>query len=650
MSHIVVHAHCYQPPREDPWLELVPEEPSALPDHDWNARITRECYRPLSRARVLDAEGRIVRVHNAWAWLSFDVGPTLVHWLERHATDVLDAMREGDRAAITRTGHGTAIAHPYHHIILPLASRRDKRTEIRWGMREFRRVFGRDPFAMWLPETAVDEETLEVLAEEGIRGTILAPRQVTTVGPAGAPVRWDRPDCDMRILAYDGALAHDVAFGSLLQDAERFATRLTEPRDRGVVALATDGETFGHHHRFGDLALARVIETIAVHPTARMVGAEAVLATTDPAIPTGIVAPSAWSCEHGVDRWQADCGCRMDPHTSQDWRAPLRAGLEVLALGLDAVVEREWPRAAGNRHEIRDIAGPRLDGAGPLPPPARRLLEAERHALAMFTSCAWFFDDLARIEPRVVLRHAARALDFLPADDAEALEAALRTALAEAHANDHGDGTGVTIWERDILPGRRAVPAMVAGIAALRELAPHAPFEGGMPAHEWTFDGETIMTTHRASRRTRRWHTEPITLGVVPRRIHVREDREVGWSGVILLEEVPPPLRRRLLALALPVVLEAAVGTRHLDATAMLGGGLAALLPRILRGAWQRGSEDDPVAAATITHAVLDLWSLSGHEIPDSVASEAWLRLVVWPAGPEREHLAERFGLSFRDP
>lgn len=646
MSQIVVHAHCYQPPREEPWLELVPEEPSAAPDHDWNARITRQCYRPLSRARVFDADGRVVRIHNAWAWLSFNVGPTLVHWLERHATDVLDAMREGDRAAIARTGYGTAIAHPYHHVILPLASKRDKRTEIRWGMREFRRLFAREPFAMWLPETAVDDETLEVLAEEGIRGTILAPQQVTTIDPTGAPLAWDRPDHDMRILAYDGTLAHDVAFGSLLQDAERFTTRLTEPHDRDVVALATDGETFGHHHRHGDLAVARVIDALAAHSTPRMVGAEAVLATREPTVRTGIVAPSAWSCAHGVDRWQADCGCRMDPHTSQEWRAPLRAGLGVLALGLDAVVEREWPHDAGNRHEIRDIAGPRLDGAGPLPPPARMLLEAERHALAMFTSCAWFFDDLARIEPRVVLRHAARALEFLPADDAEALETALRTALAEARANDHTDGTGITIWEHDILPSRRALPALAAGIAALRELAPHAPFEGAMPAQDWTFDGNVIVTTHRTSGRTRRWHTEAITLGVVPWRIHVREETEGRWSGVILLEEIPAPLRRRLLSLALPVVLEAAVGTRHLDATAMLGGGLPALLPRILTGAWQRGSGDDPVGAATIVHAVLDLWLLSGEDIPDAITSDAWVRLAAWPASAQRDQLAERFGVA----
>ena len=190
VQRLLVHAHCYQPPREEPWLELVPREPSATPDHDWNVRITRECYAPLGTSPVLDAEGRSRRVINAWEWLSFDVGPTLVEWLQRAAPSVLTAMVAGDRAAIRRTGHGTAIAAPYHHIILPLASRRDKETEVRWGIAEFRRLFGREPRGLWLPETAVDEETLEVLADADIRFTLLAPHQVAALNPEGGPVRW----------------------------------------------------------------------------------------------------------------------------------------------------------------------------------------------------------------------------------------------------------------------------------------------------------------------------------------------------------------------------------------------------------------------------------------------------------------------------
>jgi alpha-amylase/alpha-mannosidase (GH57 family) len=227
MNQIVVHAHCYQPPREEPWLDLVPREPSAAPDHDWNTRITRECYRPLSHARVLDPDNRTLRVYNAWEWLSFDVGPTLVTWLERHAPDVLDAMRAGDRAAIARTDFGTAVAHPYHHVILPLASRRDKRTEVRWGIHDFRRVFGRDPLTMWLPETALDEETLEVVLGEGIRGVIVAPHQVRTVSADGRPVPWRHGTETLWLLPYDGALAHAVALArhSTMRDAGQPASQ-----------------------------------------------------------------------------------------------------------------------------------------------------------------------------------------------------------------------------------------------------------------------------------------------------------------------------------------------------------------------------------------------------------------------------------------
>lgn len=646
MSRIVVHAHCYQPPREEPWLDLVPVEPSAAPDHDWNERITRECYRPLSEARVLDEEDRICRVYNGWAWLSFNVGPTLAHWLERHAPDVLESMRRGDNEARKRTGFGTAIAHPYHHVILPLASRRDKRTEIRWGMREFRRVFGRDPLAMWLPETAVDEETLEVLAEEGIRGTILAPHQVTNTDPSGAPLTWDRPHIDMRFLVYDGGLAHDVAFGPLLEGSSSLADRVAHPSDRSVISLATDGETFGHHRRAGDLAIGVLIERMG----GSMAGAEAVLATVPPNQSTAIVAPSSWSCEHGVDRWRLECGCRMDPDTSQQWRAPLRAGLEVVRAGIDAVVGREWPITAGNRHELRDIAGPSLDGAGPLPPPVRLLLEAERHALAMFTSCGWFFDDLARIEPRVVLRHAARALECLPPGDAAALEEALRTALGAAHANDRSAGSGDDIWQRDILPGRRRIPALVAGIASLRELAPHVSLDTPLPSHSWRFEGEEILTIHHPTGWVRRWRAEPVTLGIVARRVHVREATPDGWSGVIAMDEVPAPLRDRLLALALPVVCEAIRGTRRLPPLDEVTRTPAAILTTLLNDAWHRTSAMAPAEAAPILHAALDLWSLSAEPLPVAVSSGAWQRLVDWPPSTEREQLAERCGLSFPEP
>jgi hypothetical protein len=405
---VVVHGHFYQPPREEPWLELVPPEPTAAPDHDWNVRITRECYAPLGAMPVLDEVGNVARVLRAWDHLSFNVGPTLARWLERHGADVLESMVAGDRAAIARTGYGNAIAQPFHHVILPLATRRDKRTEVRWGMREFRRVFGREAQGMWLPETAVDEETLDVLIEEGVRFTIVAPHQVANPDPHGRPLRWSRGHRSLLLVPYDGPLSHGVAFGDLLRDGDQFASavtaafgdsrfvagdsraasRITSRESRVSLTLATDGETYGHHHRFGDLALAVMLDRVLGDPRVRIGSAEQLVGEAEPAGEAQLVAPTSWSCAHGVGRWQDDCGCRMEPGTSQAWRAPLRAGLQVLAAGIDAVVDRDWPAEAGDPHEVRDAAGPDLDGVPGLPAAALALLDAEteRHMLAMFTS------------------------------------------------------------------------------------------------------------------------------------------------------------------------------------------------------------------------------------------------------------------------
>src|ERR1019366_4762080 len=227
MRNIVIHGHFYQPPREDPWLELVPRELSAAPDHDWNARITRQCYAPLARAPIVDAQGRLVRLVNAYAWCSFDIGPSLFRWFDVHAPDVAAAVIAADRDSAKRTGHGNAIAMPYHHVILPLLSRRDKVTEVRWGIRDFRQRFGRDPVGMWLPETAVDDETLTVLADERIKFTVLAPSQVTAYPPFGRPGRWTGGGRELALFVYDGPSAHHVAFGGALSNVAQWESDLT---------------------------------------------------------------------------------------------------------------------------------------------------------------------------------------------------------------------------------------------------------------------------------------------------------------------------------------------------------------------------------------------------------------------------------------
>ena len=343
MTSVIVHAHCYQPPREDPWFEVVETEPSAAPDHDWNARINRECYARLGGVEIRardkraaqrdpDARSGLLRVVNLYAWCSFDVGATLCEWLQQEAPHTLQLMVEGDAASVKRLGHGNAIAAPYHHVILPLASRRDKVTEVRWGLADFRRRFGREATGMWLPECAVDEETLEVLAEEGVQFTILAPYQIHGSAGDGMPVRWQGTNGrSLSILPYDGNLAGEVAFGNLLQRPDALAARLAplahHENAMRCTTLATDGETFGHHHRGGDTALATALLILQGRGDAHVKNAAALIAQHPPQTMVQLVAPSSWSCAHGVERWRSDCGCRLDGNAQHDHAWPRTDGV-----------------------------------------------------------------------------------------------------------------------------------------------------------------------------------------------------------------------------------------------------------------------------------------------------------------------------------
>jgi hypothetical protein len=651
MRNVIIHAHCYQPPREDSWLELVPRELSATPDHDWNERITTECYRPLARGQVVDERGRILRVINAYAWCSFDVGPTLFRWLDDHAPDVCDAIVAGDRESRVRLGAGNAMAMPYHHVILPLMSRRDKVTEVRWGIRDFRTRFGREPDGMWLPETAVDDETLAVLVDEGVRLTVLAPNQVSGVPPFGRPGRWRGPGSrELAIFAYDGPSAHQVAFGDALEDATRWEASLTAfpVADDGapsVVSLATDGETFGHHHRFGDLALAALIDRLHRRDDATLTNFAATLDACPPVHDVTIVGPSSWSCPHGVDRWRRECGCRVEPGTSQAWRAPLRDGLEALAVSITEVAQRLWPSAAGDIWIARDVAGPDLGGAPQLPPDARRLLEVERNVLAMFTSCAWFFDDLGRLEPRIVLRHAARALDLLPAAERARLEPALVAALAHAWSNDPAKGNGAEIWHRDVLPDADGPARLAAGLAALRELSPDALDDIVMPAHHWRVDGDDITVQHVRTGRTCRWRAEPVTIGVLAIRTQVRA-LPAGATLVVGIADYPEPVRQALREIATPMIYDAALAAAD---TAALRAGLLdppTVRVRALDGAWRLIDRDGLDDAGIVLQGALDLFDLDNLKPADDARAIAFLRLAAQPASHMRESLAERFGVA----
>jgi alpha-amylase/alpha-mannosidase (GH57 family) len=467
----VLHGHFYQPPREDPWTGRVPEQPTAAPFHDWNERIEAECYRPITRSRVLaDERVREERV-NCLEWMSFDFGPTLLQWLEGHAPDTYAAVLAADRASRERVGHGNALAMPYHHPILPLSSPRDRVTEIRWGIADFRRRFGREPEGMWLPETAVDAATLDALAAEGIRFTVLAPHQVRPVPEDGRPVRYRTlAGRELALFVYDGEISHAVAFGALLRDGVAWGERMAEQASSmGLCSIATDGETFGHHHEFAEMALARAIVQLRGREGVRLENFAAFLAREGASAAAELVEPSSWSCAHGVERWRADCGCRAHPEeeTSQAWRGPLRSALGWLADAIHRIFERHGAPLFGDSWAARDaygsVAGSVDDeererfvrawvgGGGRVTsgPEVRRgleLLEMERHALGFFTSCAWFFDDLDRLEPRQVLAYAARALE-LAGEDGAALRRGFVSRLERARSNHPEVGTAADLFE-----------------------------------------------------------------------------------------------------------------------------------------------------------------------------------------------------------
>lgn len=522
MSSVVIHGHFYQPPREDPFLDEVESEASAAPFHDWNQRIERECYRAVVAARVTSPDGRIARLVNTLESISFNFGPTLLEWMEREARSTYEAILAADHATtLALGGHGNALAQPYHHTILPLATRRDKQTEVRWGIADFRRRFGREPEGMWLPETAVDLETLEVLASEGIRFTIVAPHQVARAPAGGRPGLCRLPGGkSIALFIYRGESSHAVAFGGALHDGVAWGRALAEaatlleapvastnsqpaePRKRTrrtpvtspvarevLVSIATDGETYGHHHKFGEMALARAIDELRMGGV-RVENFGAFLARNPPIDDVELVAPTSWSCAHGVGRWKEDCGCRIDSrrYPSQAWRAPLREGLDALAATLHEIYEREAIRYMPDPWDARDEYGTvvasdavtlerfvqrvatlaRTDEDFVR---ARELLELERDALRMFTSCGWFFDDLAGIEPHQDLRYAARAIS-LAGPAATPAEAQFMEVLAEAQSNDHSAGSGRDIYLRAARPAFPAPMRHAAAEVAARFVAP----------------------------------------------------------------------------------------------------------------------------------------------------------------------------------
>jgi len=489
---ICIHGHFYQPPRENPWLEAVETQDSAAPYHDWNERITAECYGPNASSRILDARERIVKIVNNYAGISFNFGPTLLSWLEQKQPETYAAILDADR--ISREGfggHGSAIAQVYNHMILPLANARDQRTQVRWGIRDFEKRFGRKPEAMWLPETAVDIASLEALAAEGIAFTILEPHQALRwrkIGDddwteqAGAidptmPYRCNLPSGRSIILFfYDGPISRAVAFERLLGRGEDLAHRLLGAFEEGrthpqLVNIATDGETYGHHHRNGDMALAYALDYINEQKLSRIANYGQFLADVPPAHEVQIVERTAWSCEHNLGRWERDCGCSTGAGAgwNQQWRTPLRAALDWLRDECIAIFENLGAALLHDPWEARDdyvnvvldrsednvdrfLAKHVVDEGGNVT--ALELLEMQRNAMLMYTSCGWFFNDLSGIESVQVLHYAGRVIQLAEKVSGRSLELTFLELLAHARSNlaQHGDGR--QIYEREVRPVR----------------------------------------------------------------------------------------------------------------------------------------------------------------------------------------------------
>ncbi|HYH08966.1 MAG TPA: DUF3536 domain-containing protein [Thermoanaerobaculia bacterium] len=502
---ITIHGHFYQPPRENPWLEAVETQDSAFPYHDWNERITAECYEPNATARILDEQDRIRRIANNYAVISFNFGATLLSWLATCASDTYQAILEADRLSRERySGHGCAIAQAYNHIILPLATDEDKRTQVRWGIRDFEHRFGRKPEGMWLPETAVDVASLEALAAEGIAFTILEPHQAARSRAIGEATWLDARGhvdptmpylCNLpsgrsiAIFFYDGPISRAVAFEQLLARGENLAHRLTGAFNGArqhpqLVNIATDGETYGHHHRFGEMALAYALQLIEEQGLATLTNYGEHLEKHPPTHEVQIVERTAWSCSHGVERWRSDCGCNTGagPGWNQQWRTPLRSSLDWLRDELSAIFHREGTRLLRDpwaaRDEYIDVILDRTDETiqrflakhaadGAETTSILELLEMQRNAMLMYTSCGWFFSDISGIETVQVLHYAARALQLAARFGANGLEQAFIGRIEPARSNVPERGNARQIYEREVIPARLDLKRVAAHYAVL---------------------------------------------------------------------------------------------------------------------------------------------------------------------------------------
>ncbi len=492
--YICIHGHFYQPPRENPWLEEIEWQDSSYPYHDWNERIMAECYAPNTASRILDSDNRIINIVNNYAKISFNFGPTLLSWMEKNTPNVYQSLLKADQDSQKNfSGHGSAIAQAYNHMILPLANSRDKRTQIIWGIKDFEYRFKRKPEGLWLAETAVDIETLDIMAECGIIFTILAPRQAHRIRKI-SDKKWKdvsgenfdpkRPYvCNLpsgrsiNLFFYDGPISRDIAFGDLLKSGDNLAKRMLstfahDDGEPGVAHIATDGETYGHHHRYGEMALAYCLHFIESQKLAKLTIYGEFLEKFPPAQEVEIYENSSWSCAHGVERWRSDCGCNVgsNPNWNQKWREPLRKALDWLRDQVNSLFEKKMyaftddPWGARDQY-IRVVLNRSIDNVEKffkdsfkkeLEKDEKRLIlqayECQRNAMLMYTSCGWFFDEVSGLETTQILCYALRVIQLAQDSLGVDLEKEFVERLQKVPSNLLNIENGAVLFEKQVKP------------------------------------------------------------------------------------------------------------------------------------------------------------------------------------------------------
>ncbi len=694
--YLCIHGHFYQPPRENPWLGVVEEQPSAAPSHDWNERVATECYLPNAAARILGERGGIRRIVNNYELMSFNFGPTLLDWAESTSPELHEAVLRADRTSVRqRGGCGNALAQVYNHVIMPLESLRDKRTQVRWGIRDFERRFKRRPEGMWLAETAVDEETLEVLADEGLRFTILAPHQARAVRPLagngsfedlnGVELDPSRPYLcrlsggrEIIIFFYDGPISRAVAFDGLLQSGAELLERILAGYSASrawpqVLTIAVDGETFGHHSRFGEMALAWVFDRLLHEYDVVLTNPAEYLARHTPDWEVRIAPNTSWSCAHGIERWRSDCGCRDGdlPGAHQRWRAPLREALEDLRARLDLVFESGElfadPWAARDDYltvlgqsdsEAREAFFVRHSRVSAEPTGEELFwtaLEMQRCGMLMFTSCAWFFDEVSRIEVRQVLAYAARAIHLARAFDLS-LEERFLASLARAPSNCADYGDAAEVYRREVKPlvlelervvAGAAITALARGARELRALPRHRLQEADVrfaPNEKWMVGSVTVRSS--LTTESRRCSFAAVLRG--------RYDYRAAVGGVLgdaALDELHSAVRD-LCAGESPEAFEQLIGGHleggHYRLDDVTREERRRVLCELSRALLISGREEFERIRVAQRH-LMEVWRTHGGDVPDLLGQAVGLLLRFDVARAVRRPLDQEYCSRLRD-